>query len=134
MDTVRRYFQRDIFALKCGIEIVDVSPGRAKVQMVVTPNHMNGVGIVHGGAIFTLADFAFAVASNSHGRLSVGINSSINFVKAADSGILTAEAWEESRNEKIACYSAKVTNEAGDTIATFQGLVYRKKQMLSEFL
>jgi acyl-CoA thioesterase len=98
--------------------------------MKIQPYHFNGAGTVHGGAIFTLADFAFAVASNSHGQLAMGISTSMNFVKAPVSGTLYARASEQSRNAKLAAYSVTVTDDDGSTIAIFQGMVYRKKESI----
>jgi acyl-CoA thioesterase len=100
--------------------------------MTVGNEHFNGVGIVHGAAIFSLADFAFAAASNSHGVVAVAINANISFVKAATSGTLTAEAREQSINPKLATYLVDVTDDEGDRVATFQGMVYRKKPRPSE--
>ena len=131
MQELRQFFStQDHFALHSGIELVDAGPGRAKARMEIQPFHFNGAKTVHGGAIFTLADFAFAVASNSHGTLAMGINTSVSFVKAALSGTLYAEARELSRNAKLATYSVMVTDDAGDTVAIFQGMVYRKKESI----
>ena len=130
MDSIKRFFENDIFARHCGIEIVDVGLGTARVQMDIGPQHMNGVNVVQGGAIFTLADLAFALAVNSHGTVAVAINVSISFVKAARSGKLYAQAQETSRNHKLATCQVEVTDEAGDLVATFQGLAYRKKDKI----
>ena len=78
--------------------------------------------------MFTLADFAFAVASNSHGTLAMGINTSMSFVKAAIKGVLHAEAVEQSRNARLASYAVTITDDDGDVVAIFQGMVYRKKE------
>ena len=67
-----------------------------------SPQHLNGYRTVQGGAIFTLADFAFAAASNAHGTVAVAINVSINFLKAGTTGTLQAEAREVARNPKLA--------------------------------
>jgi len=67
------------------------------------------------------------------GTLSMGINASISFVKAATKGILFAEAKEQSLNPKLASYSVTVTDEENDVVAIFQGMVYRKKQSLVPF-
>ena len=120
----------DRFANHSGVELVEAGPGLAKARMKIEPFHFNAAGTVHGGAIFTLADFAFAVASNSHGTLAMGINTSVSFVKAALAGILYADARELSRNAKLATYSVMITDDAGDTVAIFQGMVYRKKEVL----
>ncbi|HIJ81706.1 MAG TPA: PaaI family thioesterase [Desulfuromonadales bacterium] len=129
MQQIQQFFSHeDKYALHSGIELVTVEPGRATVKMKIQPFHFNGAGTVHGGAIFTLADFAFAVASNSHGTLAMGINTSTSFVKAALQGTLHAEAREQSRNAKLASYSVMVTDDENDVVAIFQGMVYRKKE------
>ena len=85
--------------------------------------------IAQGGAIFTLADTAFAAASNSHGTLAVAINVNISFLKAVVPGMLHAEAFENIVNKKIGSYTVNITDEEGDLVAVFQGMVYRKKQI-----
>ncbi len=130
MDKIREFFKRDKFAELAGIELLEISPGKAKARMKVGPQHLNGVDIVHGGAIFTLADLVFAAASNSHGTVAVAINASISFIKASSGGTLFAEGREIACNPKLATYSIDVTNEAGEIIAVFQGMVYRKKDNL----
>ncbi len=131
MQDLKEFFAtEDKFALHAGIELVDVGPGWAKAKMKIEPFHFNGAKTVHGGAMFTLADFAFAVASNSHGTLAMGINTSMSFVKAALKGTLYAEAKEQSRNAKLASYAVTITDDAGDTVAIFQGMVYRKRESI----
>lgn len=130
MDMKQFFSAEDKFARFCGIELVDVGTGWAKTSMKIEPHHMNAARTVHGGAIFTLADFAFAVASNSHGSLAMGINTSVSFVKAATQGWLYAEAREQAINPKLASYSVLITDDAGDTVAIFQGMVYRKKETI----
>ena len=130
MENVRRFLQRDAFAQHVGIELVDVAPGRAAVRLRIAPRHLNGAGVVHGGAIFSLADFAFAAASNSHGTIALAINASVSFVKAVTGGVLTAEARESSLNPKLATYDIEVKDETGDLVASFHGMVYRKKDTI----
>jgi len=129
---LKEFFRRDQFAAYNGIELLETAPGCAKVKMEINEHHLNGLRTVHGGAIFTLADFAFAVACNSHGTVAVALNVNISFVKAVGSGILYADAREVSFSPKIGTYEIKVTNENGDLIATFQGMAYRKKEKLSD--
>jgi len=132
MQKIKDFFStEDTFARHAGIELVDVGPGWAKASMKIEPFHFNGARTVHGGAIFTLADFAFAVASNSHGTLAMGINTSVNFVKAALKGTLYAEAKEQSLNPRLASYSVMITDDSGDVVAIFQGMVYRKKESIN---
>ncbi len=130
MEAVRRYFKNDRFAERNNIELLTVAPGKATAKMTLHPHHLNGYSTVQGGAIFTLADFAFAAASNSHGNVAVAINVSISFLKAATTGTLWAEARELSKNFKLGTYTVEVKDDAGDLVAIFQGMVYRKKDQI----
>ncbi len=131
MKDIQQFFStHDLFARHAGIVLDEVGEGWAKVSMKIEPYHYNGAKTVHGGAIFTLADFAFAVASNSHGTLAMGISTSVNFVKAAVKGTLYAEAKEQSCATRLASYGVTVTDDAGDVVALFQGMVYRKKDII----
>lgn len=126
MEDQKDFFSKDAFARGAGIELIEVLPGRARVKMDVNEMHKNSHGTVHGGAIFTLADAAFALASNSHGIPAAAINASISYMKAARSGSLYADAVEYAKNPKLATYTVDVTDESGEKIAIFQGMVYRK--------
>lgn len=131
MEKLKQYFsEHDLFARHNGIELLEAYKGRATARMKIEPFHFNAAGTVHGGAIFTLADYAFAVASNSHGRIAMGISTSVNFVKATVSGTLHAEAVENSINQKLASYTVTVTDDENSTVAIFQGMVYRKKEAI----
>ncbi|MEE4356409.1 MAG: PaaI family thioesterase [Desulfococcaceae bacterium] len=127
MITAEKFIQDDIFARHCGIELLELAPGKAAGRMKIRKEHMNGMGIVHGGAIFSLADLVFAAASNSHQSLAMAINVSISYVKKVTGGTLTAKAEEISVNPRLGTYTVRITDEAGDTVAIFQGMVYRKK-------
>lgn len=127
---IREFIKNDRFARLLGIELIEASEGRAKAKMEINENHLNSVNIAHGGAIFSLADLAFAAASNSHGNIAVAINAVIYYVKAAEKGVLYADAFEVSRNNKIATYNINITNSYNELIASFHGMVYRKKETL----
>jgi acyl-CoA thioesterase len=129
---VRQYFKGDRFAEYLGIELLEVAPGRARAKLAIDERHLNGVGIVHGGAIFALADLAFAVASNSHGQLALGINVSIAYHKGVSNGTLYADAEEVALNHKLATYQVRLSNEKDETLASFQGTVYRKRETLDQ--
>ena len=120
----------DQFAAHCDIELISITPGHARAKMVLQAHHLNGLGIIQGGAIFTLADFAFAAASNSHGTIAVAVNVSITFIQAAIAGTLYAEAREISRNSRLGSYTVEVRNDKDELIALFQGMAYRKKEKL----
>jgi acyl-CoA thioesterase len=121
--------ERDRFAAHNGVELLEVREGYARAEMVVQTFHLNGVGIVHGAAVFTLADLAFAAASNSRGNVAVGINVNVAYMKAAVEGVrLTAEATEQNVSNRLGQYVVRITDEEGDLVAVMNGMVYRKSQ------
>ena len=130
MVDIKEFFKRDKFAKLCSIKLVEISPGSAKAEMVVKKEHLNGLNTVHGGAIFTLADEAFAAAANSYGQVTVAINVSITYMTAITSGKITAVAREISRNPKLSTYTIDIYNESGEVAAVFQGLAYQKRESL----
>ncbi|MGI9538114.1 MAG: PaaI family thioesterase [Desulfocapsaceae bacterium] len=130
--TARRVFARDRYAELSGIEIVETSPGYCKARMQIENKHLNSVDVVHGGALFTLADLAFAVASNSHGQVALAINAHITYLRAVSGGVLYAVATEVEKPRKLGAYEVVVSDEEDRTIATFNGMVYRKKQRIKD--
>lgn len=130
MKDIKDYFKTDQFSARNNIELIEATAGHAKAKMTLHPHHWNGLGTVHGGALFTLADFCFAAACNSHGTVAVAIDANITFMKAISTGVLYAEAREIAKNFKLGSYVVEVRSDAGDLIAQFQGLAYRKKDPL----
>lgn len=128
--TIEEFLKGDKFALFSGIELLEVGSGFAKARMEIKEVHHNGYGVCQGGAIFTLADLAFAAATNSHGRLTLSIQSNIQFFKNEASGYLYAEAKEIFNHKRLSGCDVKVTNESGELIATFNGTGYRKDTLL----
>jgi len=130
MQQIARFFDRDKLAKFLDIELVEVSPGQATTRMTIQEKHYNGVNITHGGAIFTLADFAFAVACNSYGTLAVAINVNISFLKSTSKGVLTAKAREVTKSNRLGTYQIEITDEENAIVASFQGTCYRMQQPL----
>jgi acyl-CoA thioesterase len=128
LELLRKCFGNDRFAASSGVELVEVRPGYGKARLVVKDRHLNGVDIVQGGAIFTLADFAFALACNSSGHVAVAVNVHISFMKATSAGVLEAEATEISRSRRISTCTVRVTREDGELVALFQGTAYIKDE------
>lgn len=124
---MKELFDNDKFAAQCGIHIADYHPGFARCTMPVTPGHLNGLGTLMGGAIFTLADFTFCVAANSHGTLAVSLNVSISYLRPCSSGTVTAVATEISRTGRTGVYRVSITDENGTAIADVTGTCYFKK-------
>lgn len=129
MDTekARRIFAADRFAALAGVEIVEAGPGFCRARLAIADRHLNAANVVQGGAIFTLADLAFAVASNSHGQLALAINANISFLRGETTGTLHAVATEVGEPKRIGAYDVLVTTEEGEVVARFTGVVYRKK-------
>jgi acyl-CoA thioesterase len=134
MNDIKKFVENDRFSKHLGIEMLEYGQGRAKARMEIKQQHLNSAGMLHGGAIFALADAVFSAASNSHGTLAVAINVSISYFKAAKEGVLNAEGKEVSLNPKLATYLIDVKDEAGNAIAQFQGTVYRKKTSIADVM
>lgn len=124
------FLKGDKFALNAGVELLEVRNGYARARMEIKPEHLNGGRVCQGGAIFTLADLAFAAASNSHAKLTLSITSNINFFQAESRGFLYAEAREVLNRKRLSNCEVRITNEAGALIATFNGTGYRKETEL----
>jgi acyl-CoA thioesterase len=135
MEIVEKVLEKDRFCVETvGIKLLEVSPGRAKTRLEIGDRHLNGLGIIQGGVIFTLADFALAAASNSHGTAAVLVNANTSYFKGISRGTIFAEATEEFINPKLATYMVRVTNEENQLIALMQATVYRKKETLESLI
>lgn len=127
-NTAKKIFAHDRYAALSGIEIVEAGTGYCKTRLIIEDKHLNAANVIQGGAVFTLADLAFAVASNSHGQLALAVNVNISFLNSKSTGILYATATEVNEPKRIGAYDVLVTDEKGIIIARFNGLVYRKKE------
>jgi acyl-CoA thioesterase len=132
--TVRRVMAGDRWAFAAGARLVEVRPGYARTTMRLRDVHLNGVEVAQGGAVFTLADYAFAACSNSHGTVAVALDVSITFARPAIRGVLTAEAVEESRTRRTSVCTVRVTDEEGALVALFRGTAFRKEDPLDAVL
>ena len=126
---VDKMMANDAFSQWLGIEIIDIKPGYAKLEMTVSDEMVNGFGVSHGGIIFSLADSTLAFASNSYGRVAVAMENNISFMKKVmPSDILTAETEELSIGRRIAVYNISVDNQHDKQVALFRGTVFRTKE------
>jgi acyl-CoA thioesterase len=121
------FLKKDRFAELTGMEILTAGDGSATVRLIVKPHHLNAYGSLHGGALFTLADYAFAAASNSRGRVAVGINANISYLKAVTEGEVLGEAKEVSLGNTLSNYTITLYQN-NEVVALFQGMTYRKKE------
>lgn len=120
---------QDPFARFLGIELLALGPGTSKVSMVVGEHMLNFHGIPHGGVIFSLADAAFAAASNSHGQTAWAMSVGINYLAAVPVGTrLIAEATEESLGHRSSLYRLAVMTEDNTLVALAHGRAHRKRE------
>ncbi|MBH2005072.1 MAG: hydroxyphenylacetyl-CoA thioesterase PaaI [Sphingobacteriia bacterium] len=116
----------DAFSNWLGIGVIELKEGYSKIQMTVRPEMMNGLGIVHGGIAFSLADSAFAFACNGRNNLSVALDNSINYLKPVFPGdIIVAEATEIHNGRSTGLYQVTISNQHGHTVAIFKGTCFR---------
>ncbi|MBX9857096.1 MAG: hotdog fold thioesterase, partial [Gemmatimonadaceae bacterium] len=104
--------RRDAFSQLLGMEVLEVGEGRAVLRMAVRENMVNGFGTLHGGALFSLADSAFAFATNGGGTLSVAIDMHLGIPAASYPGdVLVAVAVEQSQSNRLAFVDVTVRNQ-----------------------
>jgi acyl-CoA thioesterase len=126
-DRLTRLAGLDRYAAALGAEYVEGGPGRIVLRLRVSGRHLNFYGYCHGGAIFSLADSAFGLASNAHGEVSVAIDAHLTFSTAVQAGeVLTATATELTRTRRTGTYRVEVRREGdGALVSHFTGTVYR---------
>jgi acyl-CoA thioesterase len=124
-EAVRDRIQSDAFCDTLGIDIAVLEPGYAVTELLVTEDLLNFHGTPHGGAVYSVADAAFAAASNSRGEPAVALETNMSYLDAVDVGdTLTATAEETHVGGRTAEYEV-VVDADGDRVATFRGRVYR---------
>ncbi|RGD74627.1 hotdog fold thioesterase [Anaerofustis stercorihominis] len=127
-DKVRLFFEKDVFAVDtAGAYIVSISEDEAECAMKVEHKHINGSGIVQGGALFTLADFAFGVLADSKGYPQVSVSNTISYLRPGELGdVLTAVARVVSKGNKICFYKVDIYNQDNKHLATMDVTGYIK--------
>ncbi len=118
----------DSFCRWLGVELLEISEGTAKLKMTVRAEMLNGHGIGHGGISFSLADSAFAFASNSLGQKTVSIETSINHIKPIKEGDeLIAVANMESSSKKLGQFLVRV-KRGDELVGLFKGVAFGKDE------
>jgi len=121
------FAMKDQFAKHLGAKILEVQEGYAKVQLKIQKHFLNGVDTTHGGVLFSLADYAFALAANTSGEIGVAINASIQFIKPAFEGDeVIAETKMISRSKRLGTFSGTIVNQKKETLAHFSAMAYFK--------
>ena len=131
LKVVSHMMQEDAFSQWLGIEVLEVAEGYSKIQMKLRGQMLNGLGVIHGGIAFALADSAFAFACNNRNILSVALDTSINFLKPVHVGdVLTAEASEIHHGKTTGLYQVRITNQHEHLVALFKGTCHRSGKPL----
>lgn len=129
LDEVRAFFANDRYAtVACGAVIEEARPGYARVVLQVEENHLNGMGSLMGGVSFTMADFAFAVASNIGQAPTVSTNCSIDFLGAPKTGALVAECCVEKDGRTLCFARVDVSDSTGNPVARMNVTGFRKRR------
>jgi len=120
------------FARLLAFEALPAGTGRARLRATVAAEHVNMHGSAHGGFLYSLADEAFAIASNSREADAVALSVSMDYFRAVFPGdVLEARASEEHLGRRVATYRVEVLREGSDgepdePVALFTGTVYRR--------
>ena len=116
-DTLRDFLNsNDLFCRHCGIRLTRVSPGEAEAELAIVPSVMNSRNVVQGGAIMTLADFAFAGAANAMGHTTVSTGLNINFLRPGSGSKLVARARKIHHGRSTCLYQVDVFNDENKLI------------------
>ncbi|MCP3666783.1 MAG: hotdog fold thioesterase [Gammaproteobacteria bacterium] len=126
--------KNDRLARLFGMQLETVEPGYSRVSMTVTADMLNAVGITHGGATYSLADFAFAIASNANGQIAVALDTTMSYTAPSHEGdILIAEACEENLTHRTGLYVVKI-HTSDRLVGHFTGTVFRKEQAVTDWI
>lgn len=116
---------RDPFATLLGIEIKEVRDSFARASLKIKEEYCNARVRTHGGVIFSLADQAFAVAVHARGIDAFALELKINYFLATGPGqVIFAEASPIDVRNRVSLWNIDITNEAGERVASAQGLAY----------
>ncbi|MBF0426498.1 MAG: hotdog fold thioesterase [Magnetococcales bacterium] len=123
------------FATFLGIQVEEAAPGYCRAALLVREDMLNPLRLTHGGVTFTLADFAFGVACNSHGRATLGLSTTIAYPASSRAGDrLLAEAREESRGNRTGLYRVEVRRGDGTLVGLFQGTAFSTGDSVSRWM
>lgn len=126
LDDVRTFFEQDRFATDaCKCRILEAGPGHAVCTFDIEPIHRNGMGSVMGGAIFTLADFALAIACNIGEEPTVSVSNTIEYLHATKGTRLVATARTDRSGRSLGFYTVDVIDDVGTAVAKMTATCFR---------
>ncbi len=124
---IRDAFHNDPYAASQGYELGAITTESVSVSMTVRDDQLNFLGGTHGGVVFSIADCAFALASNAYPEDAVAIDTHLVITGATTTGdTLTATATELTRGRSLATYRVNVTRSDDRIIGAFTGTVFIK--------
>ena len=127
LDTIREFFANDRYATEaCGCEVLEAAPGHAVCAFTIAPVHLNATGNVMGGAIFTLADFALAIACNVGEEPTVSVSNTIEFMSAARGTRLIATCDAHKSGRSLGFYAIDVRDDLGTPVAHMEATCFRR--------
>jgi acyl-CoA thioesterase len=125
IEAAREYFSRDRFATDNGIRLDELDGEHSLCSLEVADGHRNAFGGVMGGAIFTLADFAFATLTNTRDNVTVAQQVSINYLSAPKGARLFAKATYRKDGRSSCVVNVDVTDDTGRDVAQFVGVGFK---------
>lgn len=127
LEEVRRYFANDHFATDaCACEVLEASHGHAVCAFNIAPVHRNAQGNVMGGAIFTLADFALAIACNIGEPPTVSVSNTVEFMSATRGSRLVATCDADKSGRSLGFYTVNVCDNLGTPVARMSATCFRR--------
>ncbi len=127
IEEVRELFAGDRFATEaCGCRVIEAERGHAVCEFDITDIHLNAMGNVMGGAIFTLADFALAIACNIGEEPTMGVSNSIQYFNVTRGSKLIATCSADKSGRSLAFYTVDITDDLGTPIAKMTATGFRR--------
>ena len=132
LEKIKAFYEQDVFVRSIGVRIAQITEGEAICTMEITPTHLNANHVIQGGATFTLADFAFAVAAGSYNRSYVSLSSTISYMRPPKGVVLTAVAKVISKTRHTCVCNVQVCDEMGTQVACITATGYVKDMPIVE--
>lgn len=127
IEKVKEIFAKDHFATENGMVIDEIGDHSAVCSLEITEHHLNVMGSVMGGVHYTLADFAFAVASNWQEQGVVGLNNTIAYMSPVKGKKLIARASRVKDGKSTCVYTVEITDDLGTKVAIVQCMGFHVK-------
>ena len=127
IEEVRKLFGNDRFATEaCGCRVLEASRGHAVCAFDIAPIHLNAMGNVMGGAIFTLADFALAIACNMGEEPTVDVNNTIEYLNSTKGRTLIATCDADKSGRNLGFYTVEVKDDLDTPVAKMTATCFRR--------